>query len=348
MLEAYVRNQNRAILDILDTNNGRVPFRVDRKLRGIGADGNGVSLSPEGCNASELFCAKALLAGGKSDEAETGVRLFRQYIESALANGYEDDTADYAADLHAESPFMLSFAAFEYLVASRLSNGTLREWSELAARLFDYVLDNFYEPGSHRFFELIDFGSREKQPVFLPGHACELVGLGLQAIRAIERAGSTANESEKLVAKTNRAFERARRELPEILFTAYATGYDHEHGGMYQSVDPTTGKIISTDLPWWCLPEAMRAAAQGLGAACNGETRDRLLEILVTSSNDYFEYYPNEKMLLFPFRTRSGETGEVKNLMPVVPEADPLYHTNLAVLDMMSVLSELSSSQPSP
>lgn len=340
MLAGYVRSQNEAILGILDANNGRVPFRVDRSLRGIDETGHRVSLPADGCNASELFCAKALIAAGRPNEVEVGQKLFQRFVDVAFANGYEDDTASYPRNLHAESPFMLSLAAFDYL--SREQERVV-VWMELAARMLDYLLDNFWEPDTGNFYEMIDFASGEKQPMFLPGHACELVGLGLQAISALDQAGAAMARANAKGERITAAFDRGRRELPRILLASYALGYDHTHGGMYQAVEPRSGNVLNSDLPWWCLPEAMRAAAHVATAAEEPQLRHRALEILQTASNDYFLHYPNPAMRLFPFRTRSGETGRVKNLMPVVPEADPLYHTNLAIIDMLAVFDRLDS-----
>jgi mannose/cellobiose epimerase-like protein (N-acyl-D-glucosamine 2-epimerase family) len=330
-------------VSILESNDGRIPFRVNRRFEGIDASGGRVRLSADGCNASELFAAKALIAGGDARERESGIALFRRYLEAAFRNAYEDDTAPYGRNFHAESPFMLSFALFRYLVGPETPTSELVEWTRLADKLLSYVVDNFWEAGPRRFFELIDFETKEKQPPFIPGHACELVGLGLQGVSEIERAVADR------AARSPRAeqwfkpgtFSAAKRELVQILLVAYDSGYDHLHGGMLQSVDPRTGETINNDLPWWCLTEAMRAAAYAYEASADPEFRTRLLTILTTASDDYFTNYPNPSAGLFPFRTRSGDTGEVRNFMPVVPEADPLYHTNISFIDMLAVLGRL-------
>ena len=379
ILEGYVQSQNDAILGILDRNRGRVPFRVNRRLEGVDAEGRRVSLPEERCNASEFFCAKALLASGRAEEEEVGLKLLQRFLDSAFRNGYEDDTAVYDREIHAEGPFMLSLGAIDYLIRAKSLAGRHAEWESLTARLLSYVLDNFWEPSDAgcegtargaaerlgqrnargRFFELVRFDTKEKQPFFVPGHACELVGLGLQAIDALERSrvrgvgeagGSAASETgrdDRRLRTGNGGrdgagrptlFERAKRELPRILAMAFDGAYDRAHGGMYQSLDPVTGGVISSDLPWWCMPETMRAAARCAAVASGPEERRPFLEIFATVSNDYLGRFLNPRMGLFPFRTRDGETGGVKNFMPVVPEADPLYHTNLAVIDLLQVI----------
>jgi hypothetical protein len=52
----------------------------------------------------------------------------------------------------------------------------------------------------------------------------------------------------------------------------------------------------------------------------------------------YFAHYPNRANLLFPFQTRDGATGQVVDIVPAVPEGDPLYHANGAFLDLLDAL----------
>lgn len=335
MLEGFVRAQNEAIMKILERNEGRIPFRVNREYIGIDRTGDRVRLSGAGCNASEIFAAKALLAGGDSKEGAAGVAVFKRFVDSAFRNGYEDDTAGYDRNHHAESPFMLAFAAFRHLLAHDTTPDGPREWAGLARRMMDYVLSTFWDAERGRFYELIDFTTRRREPPFIPGHACELVGLGLQAITALQAKGALSAGGE------NGVFAEAIDELLRILSVSYELGYDHEHGGILQSVDPDSGQVLNDDLSWWCLPEAMRAAAYAVSFAPDGERRARSLEILRTASNDYFTYYPNPAFYLFPFRTRSGRTGKVRDYMPVVPEADPLYHSNLSFIDMLDAIGRL-------
>ncbi len=100
--------------------------------------------------------------------------------------------------------------------------------------------------------------------------------------------------------------------------------------------DPDTGAVLNAEMPWWSLPEAVRAAARVM-AVTEDTDRDRASQILQTASDMYFgnflgDYYD------FPVQTRSGETGEVIDRVPAVPEGDPLYHSNLAFLDTLSVI----------
>ncbi len=64
--------------------------------------------------------------------------------------------------------------------------------------------------------------------------------------------------------------------------------------------------------------------------------------VLCRCHNAYFSQYPNCANMLFPFQTISGATGQVVDKAPAVPEGDPLYHTNLALLEMLEVVETIS------
>lgn len=107
---------------------------------------------------------------------------------------------------------------------------------------------------------------------------------------------------------------------------------------MHKAVDNRTGKLLEDSMPWWNLPETMRAALFAAGASPEEETIKECLRIFAKCHNAYFSHYLNQANMLFPFQTRSGETGEVLDAAPAVPEGDPLYHTNLCVIEIVSAL----------
>jgi hypothetical protein len=86
----------------------------------------------------------------------------------------------------------------------------------------------------------------------------------------------------------------------------------------------------------------MRAAVRAAAVVNDKTLRGKLLDIARVSSNDYFTHYLNPDNGLFPFQTRSGKTGEVINVAPAIPEGDPLYHTNLSVMDMVAVIKGMA------
>jgi mannose/cellobiose epimerase-like protein (N-acyl-D-glucosamine 2-epimerase family) len=118
-------------------------------------------------------------------------------------------------------------------------------------------------------------------------------------------------------------------------------GFNRKHPGLYKAVDTKTGKVINDDMPWWNLPETMRAAILAYEVAADDKVGRQCLEMLRICHNAYFAHYLNRDNMLFAYQTISGATGKVADKVPAVPEGDPLYHTNLALLEMLEVLDRL-------
>ena len=114
-------------------------------------------------------------------------------------------------------------------------------------------------------------------------------------------------------------------------------------GRIEVNVDTKTGKALNGDMPWWNLPETMRAAAHCIALMNSPEAQQPFIEILQLSSDAYLKNFLNTNNSLFPYQTRCGKTGDVLLVTPAVPEGDPLYHTNLALIDMIDVLKTLAN-----
>lgn len=336
MLDGIVRASTDAILGMLEANGGRCPFRVDRAFRAIDASGNKLTPDPAVREPSDVFCAKALIASGIPDRVAIGKRLFEEFMEACYDFRYVTESTSHDATLASESCFMLAFGAIPLLVEQTSSPEELAHWAATTARMIRFVLGRHYDQDTARFSEFVSLDGREKTSFLGPGHASELVGLGLQAIEAIRDATTEASQDAR------DAFALAEREFPRLLLQSFALGYNARHHGISQSVDNQTGEVLNDQLPWWSLPETMRAAVRAAAVPQDPARKRKLLDIACTMSNDYYAHYPNPNLLLFPYRTRSGSTGDVVDIMPVVTEADPLYHTNLALIDMKVALGRLS------
>jgi hypothetical protein len=75
------------------------------------------------------------------------------------------------------------------------------------------------------------------------------------------------------------------------------------------------------------------------------DARAACLAAFAKCHNAYFGHYLNRNLMLFPYQTRSGETGEVLDSPPSIPEGDPLYHSNLCFLDMLQSLGPPAASR---
>ena len=127
--------------------------------------------------------------------------------------------------------------------------------------------------------------------------------------------------------------------MRNLALKAFDLGFNKTHPGLYKAVNTRTGEPIEETMPWWNLPETMRAAARSCEATPDSEMRDACVQVLKKCHNAYFQYYLNRDNMLFPYQSISGEAGRVVDKAPAVPEGDPLYHTNLALLDMLNVIA---------
>jgi hypothetical protein len=163
----------------------------------------------------------------------------------------------------------------------------------------------------------------------------EFVGLGLGAAACMRQDNKTLSPARQ------RLLEKLYAEMPRLLIESTELGWNPRYPGLFKAVDTKTRQPINDDLPWWNLPETMRAAAHAFAVSRDLATRDRCLNLIRICHNAYFKSYPNPSNMLFAFQTISGATGKVLDKAPAVPEGDPLYHTNLALLEMLDILETL-------
>ncbi len=311
-------------------NSGRVPFCMNLDFQAIDAAGHPIELDGSRRGDSDLFCAKGLIAAGR---VEDGLTLLAECDASIEANVFVDEPVDEPKDRIAHGARML-IQAVPRLVVGVTDDPTARQAAfDLAARYLGFVIDHHVDPQTFTFSETIDAETRERGTMIDPGHANELVGLGLSAVAAMEAHGSPDPDRRALL-------DRVRRVLPRVLVRSMELGFNRARGGIAKAVDNRTGDAINADMPWWNLPETMRAAAHA-AAVSEGDLRGQCLEIYRDCHNAYFSNYLNRANMLFPFQTRCGRTGQVKDVAPAVPEGDPLYHTNLSLLEALEVLGTL-------
>lgn len=334
-LGKLVQSMTQAIIRIMAANKGRCPFRVNRDYKAIDENGRTVAMPADVRSAGDMFCAKGLIAEGSAGNVARGVRMLLEAWACVNANKVSSDQGvDIEAKIGQGSRMLLMAAPL--LLASKTRDKAMRE--QVLDRTADgmkFVLDHHWDAQAGRFAEYIDEKTMRRLSYLDPGHANEFVGLGLSAVEAMEAEPGWLTEDRRAL------IARAKAELPRILIWATEIGFNHAQHGLHKAVDGETGKVINDDMPWWNLPETMRSAVRALEVTSDDATRQRLLELFRISHNAYFEHYLNRDKMLFPYQTRSGATGQVVNKVPAVPEGDPLYHTNLSMLDMLKVIERL-------
>lgn len=322
------------VLRLLDRYEGRCPFLVDRHFSLVPVNGSLPELDPELTGAGDLFCAKGLLLQESADIRERGAKMLERIGERVEAGLFRLEGARMPAQGLSQSMRML-FLAIPRLLSGREECEAFREpLFARSCRFLEFVLDRHFDSASGRFSEYIDPGTGERGELLDPGHCTEFVGLALSAIYAMEKDGRGMTAGRRAL------FTRAKREMPRILQGAMRLGFNAGNEGIFKAVNNRTGAVIDFDMPWWNLPETMRAAFFCALAAEETSVRDDCLQTYKRCHNAYFRHYLNPDMMLFPFQTRDGKTGAVLDSVPSIPEGDPLYHSNLCFLDMLPFLHE--------
>lgn len=320
-----------AILEMFSRYNGRCPFRIGRSFEMKSLNGSQEAPDPGRSGAGDIFCAKALLLSASPVARQKGVETLDRIAGHVKQGLFCLEPAKEKPCGQSQCGHML-FLAVPALIAPPDFDEHARDCLfRHSCQLLEIVLDRHIDPATRLFSEYV--GQTGRRSEYLdPGHCAELVGLGLSAIYAMEIDGTGMS------LERSRLFARAKLLLPEILIGAIKAGFNEQQEGIFKAVNNRTGKILDDDMPWWNLPETMRAALFSAKATACPDTRRKCLAIYAKCHNAYFRHYLNPGMMFFPFQTRSGKSGEVLDCAPAVPEGDPLYHSNVSFLGILSRL----------
>ena len=87
--------------------------------------------------------------------------------------------------------------------------------------------------------------------------------------------------------------------------------------------------MINSDMPWWSLPETIRAAVLS-EKFCNMDNS----RIITQCTGAFKKSFVNPQQHYFAYQT-CDKSGQPVRVIPAVPDLDPGYHTNLSLLDVL-------------
>jgi mannose/cellobiose epimerase-like protein (N-acyl-D-glucosamine 2-epimerase family) len=219
------------------------------------------------------------------------------------------------------------------------------EWLETGARFIRHILDKHVNLGQfaglqlHDFVEFIDRSGapwREDERVLSdPGHALEFVGFAsklLLLLRAKERRSAAENS----------LIDKCVELLPLIFVRNFHNGFNRSIGGMCKAFDLVSRRPINADMPWWNLPETIRAAAELLLFCPHSPRKAEILKSLADCSNGFFTRFVNRKVHLMAYQT-VGPEGRPVEVIPATPDADPGYHPGLSIIDFLETFRSLQT-----
>ncbi len=197
-------------------------------------------------------------------------------------------------------------------------------YDALGHEFIGHILDRHTQAGEGRFEpgEFWEFIDAEGQPYERdgkvwsdPGHATEFAGLAF-----MHRRATGAVEDEAVAVR-----------LREVLRRNFANGFTGL--GIVKAFDLNSRRALNTDMPWWSLPETMRAAALGASEALTrGEGECAELESIFGHCwNAFSSHYVRRDRGLMAVQCLD-KRGALATAIPATPDADPGYHTGLSLI----------------
>ena len=301
-------------------------------------------------NYSDLFAAKGMLAAAHflgSEAALDEARVYcRAVYDDILALRFRTDQPQPAGLASAVSvpggfshgPHMIALGMATHF--ARCEPGPVS--AEMGLRLTRRILYAHVNLAGRwpalRQDDLVEFITAEGKPhvdkagriISDPGHVLEFVGLFLKFGAVTRRSGSLTPEQ---------VGELAHLEglTAPVLLRAFENGFQPSLGGIRKSLDLLTRRSIDDTMPWWSLPETIRAALAAAVISSTTEDRAACLSIAAKCHNAFVQNYVRPDIHLMAVKLRDG-AGRVSGVVPAYPDADPGYHTGLSLMDALEIL----------
>jgi len=174
------------------------------------------------------------------------------------------------------------------------------------------------------FWEFIDadrnpWSEPNEEVVSDPGHATEFTGLALAHMEHCPLGNG-----------------ELRKQLANVLLRNFQNGFTGI--GIVKTFDLRARRVINGDMPWWSLPETMRAAALAAQRSHEwGGEADPFVEIFFQCEGAFVRHYLFQGSCHFAVQNLDRE-GRVSAAIPAIPDADPCYHTGLSLIGCLDWL----------
>ncbi len=240
---------------------------------------------------------------------------------------------------HILGPLMIGIYACSWL-ARATSNPA---WNQNALTLIDKILVEHCHTGPQTltrkpgdFWEFVDDNAqpRPENGVILsdPGHGIEVAGLALRHI--IQSAGGPQSAHRNL----SQSDQTRVLLLTQAFHQNFANGRAPSGNGLYKLINLDTRQPYNTQLPWWSLPEAMRAAAACALLAPALPEKQCALADLNHAFTAFTTNFIRPDLHNMAYQALD-ENAKPLNIVPATPDADPGYHTGLSLIDTIQYLT---------
>ena len=315
-------------------NHGRLPFAMH-------ADGSSFfARESDHANFSDLFYSKGLFSASRilgRPELEMEAENLFSFVLDEIGHGVfhtdqqcfdPKNKVSFVPGKIPQGPRMIALGGLADWIAAKPDE---KHWENSAETFIRYIFENHINRGQYEacrtwdFIESVDSNGKpwyDGQVLFCdPGHALEFIGLAGKCLLILRKLGHK-----------NELVNDAREILPDLFIHVFDLGFNPKAGGICKGFDLTERKVINSDMPWWSLPETVRAGIE----TAKLFPSDRADEILFRTGQAFLAFVqgflqPNG----FGCQTRD-ETGKIIDVIPAVSDVDPGYHTNLSLLDVLT------------
>ena len=302
-------------------------------------------------NYSDLFYVKGMAAAsyvlGIEDKLKEAGEWFRRIYSDILNDNFVSDQQQLdpcnialkkAKNRYSHGAHMIGIGATSRFLKCTKDAKFQKIGFEYLDHMFKYHVNLEGDDHISQKYDMWEFIDKNNKPYLNddgsllndPGHACEFVGLALDMIFACEKnLILTDSQKEKI--------KEYKKILPCILEKNFKNGFSSKEFGICKAFDLISRKTINSDMPWWSLPETMRAAM----ATCNilpFEKRSVFAEIAAKCSNAFMKHYIKSDLNLMAIQTLDKD-GNPIDVVPATPDADPGYHTGLSIIDYLELAS---------
>jgi len=300
---------------------------------------------------ADLFTGKGLVAAGarlhRKDLTELGIMTFRSAVSAINEGSFVSDQISFdpknlvlsVPERQAQGPMMIALGGYALLCELFPQS---EEWTKGGSAFLQKIIDNHILPKdkrSLRRYDFIEFANEDGLPwvengkvLQDPGHALEFTGLAAKFLLNASKSASLSQEIQGLT-------EICGELLPNVFLSAFANGFQKKTGGICKTFDLISRSPINDDMPWWSLPETMRAAILLLRLSPNHSRSDELITAATECAGALFGPFRSKVPGLF-IQTRNSN-GEPASSIPATPDADPGYHTGLCFIDYIRACENL-------
>lgn len=328
-------------------NHGRLYFMMDTGGNFLKMDSEGrpqlLDSIPAGSNYSDLFYSKGLLAAGAVLKNERWFKRGKSYLQRVIRDILAERFATDQQMFDPANPVLFTpgkllqgpkMIALSGTALGIVCDEDRSSWERRAKKLLKTLFERYFSFEDKAHFKRYDFWEavdKDLAPYYDnnkiicdPGHGLEFAGLSLKNLLAF-RGPSGKKEA-----------ARCRKFYADLLEHLFDIGFAPPAGGIIKSFDLVSRRAVNTDMPWWSLPETIRAAAY-----CYKFTADeRCVAIMRKCLEAFFEKYVRYDIHQMAVQTRNC-CGEAVAVIPATPDADPGYHTNISLIDALPIVREL-------